>query len=415
MTNATTPPPGAGKRWLPNGWRKRLIVGAAALLAAVLVAAVPVVLPRILDQAGQPAHQPTDPSAPFLAKTQTIGYAPTHAYAISTQDLTSSPRTNALITAGSRPETATPIGIRTDSWVLRASGTDPVTIVDITAVAMTVDDPDDEVYVEYGQGGQGGGDDPSEIVNLAVDLTSGDALTAAGARYFDGDKVVLHGDRSTYLSLSFTAPQAQSYTWTLHFDVETSDGTLLDIYAGPSGQLYTDKALVPPTDRFRVTGRADSYETSYLPGANGRPELSTSALSPAASSDQPSAAVPEEIAGRWCARVGDAGCLDFASFMREHPQATFSASPGGDAGTTSYSVCLNGPGDCVTATMMYLEYFPPGATWNCAATNTNDLWDGCSPDYTADHDPAQPRLVVRPNHQQGEQFVDTPPLYRAER
>lgn len=415
MTNATPPPPGTGKRWLPRGWRKRLVLGTAAFVAAALVAAVPVVLPRLLDQVGQPAHQPTDPSAPFQAKTQTIGYAPTHAYAISEEDLTSSPRTNALITAGSRPETATPIGVRADSWVLRAGGTDAVTIVDITAVALTVDEPDYEVYVEYGEGGQGGGDDPPKIVNLAVDLASGDALTSAGARFFDEDKIVLSGDRSTYLTLSFSAPEAQSYTWILHFDVETSDGTLLDIYAGQSGQLYTDKGLVPPTDRFRLTARADSYETSYLPGANGRPELSTSPLSPAASNSEAGAFVPEQLAGRWCPRVGDSGCFDLVSFMREHPLATFSASTGGNAGTTSYSVCLNGPGDCVTASMMYLEYFPPGATWDCAATNTNDLWDGCSPDYTADHDPSQPRLVIRPNHQQGEEFVDSPPLYRTER
>lgn len=414
MTTPTPPPPATGRRWVPNGWRKRLVVGLAALLGAVLVAAVPVVLPRILDAAGEPPHEPSDPSAPFRTQTLTIGYAPTHAYAVTANDLASSPRTNAVITAGSRPENATPIGERTDAWMLRASGTDPVTIVGITAVAVTIADPDDEVYVEYGQGGQGG-DGPPEIVNLAVDLASGDALSSTGERFFEKDKIEVRSDRSTYVTLSFRAPEAKSYTWVLHFDVETSEGELLDIYAGPSGQLYTDKTAIPPTDRFRVTARADSYEMTYLPGTNGLPELSASPLTPLASSDSSAASVPAEIAGQWCPRVGDAGCMDFTSFLRVHPQATFSASSDGDSGTTAYSVCINGPGDCVTASMMYLEYFPPGVPWNCTATNTNDLWDGCAPDYSADHDATQPRLVIRPNHQQGEQFVDTPPLYKVER
>lgn len=407
-----TPPPSPDKGWIPKDWRTRIVIGTVGLVGAALIATLSVVLPRVLDGAEAGPHRPTDLSAPFDTKVMETGRAPTRAYALSAGELASDPRVNALITSGSRPENATPIDERRDSWALRASGSDPVTILAITAVGVTSDLPQDNVYIEYGQGGQGGGDDPPpEVYGLAVDLASGDALTATGEPFFDAKKIVLRDDRSTFLDFSFRTPEARNYTWILHFDIETSDGELLDIYAGPSGELHTDKADIPSTDHFTLTGRADSYATSYLPGADGLPELPAAESGPVAAAGGASP-VPAELAGHWCPKTGSADCIDFDTFMRVHPQATFSSSTEDATGATAYSICLNGPADCVTASMKYLEYFPAGVPWDCPSVGNREPWKGCLPDYTADHDTAQVRLVIRPNHQQGEYYADSPPLYR---
>jgi hypothetical protein len=61
---------------------------------------------------------------------------------------------------------------------------------------------------------------------------------------------------------------------------------------------------------------------------------------------------------------------------------------------------------------MFLVYYPPGVEWNCDAYALPDGWPGCDPDFTADHEPSQARLVHIPNHQHGEYYWDAPPMYR---
>ena len=68
---------------------------------------------------------------------------------------------------------------------------------------------------------------------------------------------------------------------------------------------------------------------------------------------------------------------------------------------------------CTTAASMYFTYSPTGVGWDCKAyaEPTYGL-PGCDPDFTSAHDTTRPRLRIDPNHQQGELFSDTEPMYQ---
>ncbi|WP_396935940.1 esterase/lipase family protein [Mycolicibacterium sp.] len=124
---------------------------------------------------------------------------------------------------------------------------------------------------------------------------------------------------------------------------------------------------------------------------------------------------PPELAGRWCTLDGSE-CFSFADTREKWPNAQVKGegyeSP---TGSTQYSLCLafdlDGE-DCTMAATMFLEYFPPGVGWNCEDVAAEEGFPGCETDYTDQHDPSKPRLKVLPNHQQGDLFWDTPPMYQ---
>jgi pimeloyl-ACP methyl ester carboxylesterase len=126
------------------------------------------------------------------------------------------------------------------------------------------------------------------------------------------------------------------------------------------------------------------------------------------------AGLPPEYEGEWCTRSGS-DCLSFAELKDEYPEAFVgNAYPAEDGGTGQLVLCLLNDLDdgCTTAATMYLEYFPPGVGWDCLRAAEEIGLPGCEEDFTAAHDTSLPRLVVRPNHQQGDLYWDVEPMYR---
>ncbi|MCI9887720.1 hypothetical protein JT358_04470 [Micrococcales bacterium 31B] len=136
---------------------------------------------------------------------------------------------------------------------------------------------------------------------------------------------------------------------------------------------------------------------------------------------------PEALQGRWCATItpeSGAQCFSLASLKSQYPGmfvedddacANSGCSYGSPAGSRTYLLCFDaGPVGCPTAAMMTVLVLPPGVAWNCVeeAKRSEFAFDGCDPDYTSLHDSTKTRIVIVPNHQQGQAYEDTPPLYR---
>lgn len=136
------------------------------------------------------------------------------------------------------------------------------------------------------------------------------------------------------------------------------------------------------------------------------------------------AAIPAEMRGVWCPPSGQAsasvttpdGCFSFAALGTEYPEMSIESYQSDTRlpGVLGAHVCLViDLGDsCSMAASMFLEYFPVGAPWNCEEWAMDNGWPGCESSYSAAHDPSQPRLRIILNHQQGEFYVDTEPMYR---
>jgi hypothetical protein len=135
-------------------------------------------------------------------------------------------------------------------------------------------------------------------------------------------------------------------------------------------------------------------------------------------------AVPVELQGTWCTRSGDSPyggpdgdpCFSAAALLTQYPGMTF-RYVGDDAdmpGAVQVWGCFEMDlGDtCSMAASIFLAYFPAGTSWDCQEYADKGEWPGCDPDFTSAHDTDQARLVILPNHQQGDLYVDTEPMYQ---
>jgi pimeloyl-ACP methyl ester carboxylesterase len=125
-------------------------------------------------------------------------------------------------------------------------------------------------------------------------------------------------------------------------------------------------------------------------------------------------AFPEELAGEWCSRDGSS-CFSLTDTLARWPTFSVQDVSSGEApGTTRFSVCFEldlGDG-CTTAAAGYYDYFPVGVGWDCNAQAEMIGRERCAPNFTNEHDSSLERLKLVPNHQQGEDYWDSPPMYR---
>jgi pimeloyl-ACP methyl ester carboxylesterase len=137
-------------------------------------------------------------------------------------------------------------------------------------------------------------------------------------------------------------------------------------------------------------------------------------------------ALPAELRGEWCTRSGNdpllggggEPCFSFAELMASFPDAVVEVADEQAPDLPDVwqiYVCLEpdlDDGMCSTAVSMFLKYFPAGVQWSCQDYASSQGWATCDPDFTSAHEPSSARLVIEPNHQQGEGYRDTEPMYR---
>ncbi|MCX6501579.1 MAG: VWA domain-containing protein [Microbacterium sp.] len=126
--------------------------------------------------------------------------------------------------------------------------------------------------------------------------------------------------------------------------------------------------------------------------------------------------LPAELDGEWCTRSSST-CVSFADISDQYPSAWVDSSEASERpGATRYAICLLADLDdgCTMAATMLFDYFPVGADWDCEAFAAATGWPGCESDFSSAHDSSQPRLVQVLNHQQGDRYIDTEPMYRAD-
>lgn len=132
--------------------------------------------------------------------------------------------------------------------------------------------------------------------------------------------------------------------------------------------------------------------------------------------------LPAELSGKWCTASGvnPSECFDEAEVKAKYPQIRVaSIDPAEHApGAKDIALCIQMDlGDhCTTASSMFLRYFPTGVGWNCVQAEVSGGYHfpACKPDFSSAHDLSRPRLVHLLNHQQGTDYYDTPPMYRAQ-
>lgn len=125
--------------------------------------------------------------------------------------------------------------------------------------------------------------------------------------------------------------------------------------------------------------------------------------------------LPAALKGKWCSRIKPDNCFDAADKLAQSPDFfVASSSPAEDApGATDYTFCFAHEfgNSCSTAGSMYVRYYPVGVGWDCSKNRWAPRLSSCVPDYSTAHDITKPRIVVLPNHQQGNVYFDTEPMY----
>lgn len=129
---------------------------------------------------------------------------------------------------------------------------------------------------------------------------------------------------------------------------------------------------------------------------------------------------PAELQGSWCSDDGDV-CFGADDLLAEYPLAFVNSTSAAEyvPGAKDFALCVArdmGEDGCTTAASMFLRYFPKGTEWDC------DQWGkegrlpfgftSCLADTVVAHDVAKERLIIVPNHQQAQEYVDSVPLYR---
>jgi len=169
-----------------------------------------------------------------------------------------------------------------------------------------------------------------------------------------------------------------------------------------------------------IPGQTDQEGELLIGGGDTHVGEKTTAPPPPSAVSIPG--LPPELSGNWCTPSNGstpAACFSDADIKQRYPQArVYDKIPASEApGATDFTLCLEMDlGDhCSMASTMLLRYFPAGAGWNCVQSEVVGLhWPACDPDYTYLHDLSKPRLVRLLNHQQGNNYVDSPPMYRAQ-
>lgn len=194
---------------------------------------------------------------------------------------------------------------------------------------------------------------------------------------------------------------------------DNGDGGLTYIYEGaPFGTFYPAGTPIDLPDYY---SGADLVDQDRI--WNGQTSVMFVRAEPVVAEG-----FPDELQGTWCAK-DITQCFSLTGLLAENPAAfLYSETPSEQVpGTTDYVICLAanaGAGECTTSATMYLRSFPTGVAWDCSKEGREgklpfDLTT-CDPDYSAQHDPGEPRLIVLPNHQQAEAYLDSKPLYLVE-
>lgn len=166
------------------------------------------------------------------------------------------------------------------------------------------------------------------------------------------------------------------------------------------------------------------------PPATPAPTVTVSpppAAEPAVDEESPGTSViPSALQGTWCTGSGDDPlggtgdpCFSFADLLAEYPGMTLDQDGDVDGvtpdGVLRFTSCLGldlEPAGCSMAASMFFELYPVGVARDCATAAAELGLPGCDPDFTAAHDVSRARLVIVPNHQQGDLYYDTEPMYR---
>lgn len=125
---------------------------------------------------------------------------------------------------------------------------------------------------------------------------------------------------------------------------------------------------------------------------------------------------PQLLQGSWCTKPDspEQYCFDLPAIVFEYPGAFLAdVTSNYDVGTISFTICADeepvGTAGCGVANSMYLTYYPAGVSWHCEPP---EGFGACNPDYTDAHDDSVERLVREHNHQHGDDYADSPPMYR---
>ncbi|MGY3320788.1 hypothetical protein [Arthrobacter sp. TE12232] len=195
-------------------------------------------------------------------------------------------------------------------------------------------------------------------------------------------------------------------------------GKLLDVVAVTIASVFT---WVWSGIQTAANGLAAAADTAL--NLNGYTIVVTYPAAPAAK-PSPIPGFPATLSGKWCTRAGPPDCFSDAETKAKYPDVRVSdqhpadgaTGAAGAAGATDFHLCFQMDlGDtCSMASSMFLRYYPAGVEWHCAKEAAAGIYHfpACDPDYTSAHDVSQPRLVRLPNHQQNDNYFDTPPMYR---
>lgn len=132
--------------------------------------------------------------------------------------------------------------------------------------------------------------------------------------------------------------------------------------------------------------------------------------------------LPAELSGNWCTEPSGtipAECFSDTDKKKQFPQIRVDSIDQADRvpGAKDLHLCIQMDlgNDCSMASSIFLRYFPAGVGWNCTKSEVPGDYNfpACAPNYSSAHDVSRPRLVRLLNHQQGTNYVDTPPMYRS--
>ncbi|MCU1513607.1 MAG: hypothetical protein JWO10_697 [Microbacteriaceae bacterium] len=286
-----------------------------------------------------------------------------------------------------------------------------------------------------GSGNGGGSSSASESVAVPTGCPKDETVTAAlvtanvpgarDAKYRDAPADSSWGPTSgTYCAYSFTygdgkyadpagkvssSIDASMYVWVNRaISANAVAGYTGWDESGFGGDVFTNNGTSAVGVRTIIGITADF--TYGLPFAKAL--LAKDASAPVAAAGT----FPAAIQGTWCKKSDATDCFSESTTLNKYPDAFLhDSSPADASGGTVYTLCLErDQGDgCTSAAEMLVEYLPAGVVWDCVALEVKHVgWPSCNPDFTSAHDSTKPRVVILPNRQSENDYVDTEPMYR---